>query len=54
MGVIRKSAGIAEGKYEILSVAQVGGMGEVYKARHRLLGEIRAIKVMRARTALDP
>jgi serine/threonine protein kinase len=52
--VIRKSAGIAEGKYEILSVGQAGGMGEVYKVRHRLLREIRAIKVMRARTALDP
>ncbi|MEZ4356228.1 MAG: serine/threonine-protein kinase [Myxococcota bacterium] len=36
------------GEYEIVSVLGVGGMGEVYRARHRRLDEHRAIKVMHA------
>ena len=36
-----------EGKYEILEKIAEGGMGAVYKVRHRLLEEIRVIKVMR-------
>lgn len=36
-----------EGKYEILEKIQEGGMGAIYKVRHRLLGEERVIKVMR-------
>ena len=36
-----------EGKYEILEKIQEGGMGAIYKVRHRLLGEIRVIKVIR-------
>jgi serine/threonine-protein kinase len=36
------------GEYEIVSVLGVGGMGEVYRARHRRLDEFRAIKVMHA------
>jgi serine/threonine protein kinase len=38
----------SEGKYEILEKIREGGMGAIYKVRHRLLDEIRAIKVMRA------
>jgi eukaryotic-like serine/threonine-protein kinase len=36
------------GEYEIVNVLGVGGMGEVYRARHRRLDEFRAIKVMHA------
>lgn len=36
-----------EGKYEILAKIGEGGMGAVYKVRHRLLDEVRVIKVMR-------
>jgi len=42
-----------EGKYEILSKMREGGMGAVYKVRHRLLDEIRVIKVMRPHLAAD-
>ena len=37
-----------EGKYEILEKLQEGGMGAIYKVRHRLLGEVRVVKVMRS------
>ena len=36
------------GEYEIVNVLGVGGMGEVYRAKHRRLEEHRAIKVMHA------
>ena len=36
-----------EGKYEILEKIQEGGMGAIYKVRHRLLDEIRVIKILR-------
>jgi serine/threonine protein kinase len=36
-----------EGKYEILLKIREGGMGAIYKVRHRLLDEIRVIKMMR-------
>ena len=36
-----------EGKYEILEKIREGGMGAIYKVRHRLLDEIRVIKVIR-------
>lgn len=43
-----------EGKYEILEKMGEGGMGAVYKVRHRLLEEVRVIKVMRPQLATDP
>ncbi len=36
-----------EGKYEILEKIREGGMGAIYKVRHRLLDEIRVVKLMR-------
>ncbi len=42
---------IVEGKYEILSKIREGGMGAIYLARHRLLNELRVIKVMRPHMA---
>jgi len=42
-----------EGKYEILEKIREGGMGAVYKVRHRLLDEVRVVKVMRPHLAED-
>jgi len=38
---------LIEGKYKIVSKLREGGMGAIYKVRHRLLDELRVIKVMR-------
>ncbi len=43
-----------EGKYEILEKLREGGMGAIYKVRHRLLDEIRVIKLMRQQLVEDP
>ncbi len=40
--------GSMEEKYEILEKLRQGGMGAVYKVRHRLLDEIRVVKVLRS------
>ncbi len=40
--------GSFEEKYEVLMRLRQGGMGAVYKVRHRLLDEVRAIKVIRS------
>jgi len=42
-----------EGKYEILEKLQEGGMGAIYKVRHRLLDEVRVIKVMQPQHEKD-
>src|SRR5687767_4440164 len=40
--------GSMEEKYEILEKLRQGGMGAVYKVRHRLLDEVRVVKVLRS------
>jgi serine/threonine protein kinase len=44
---------LIEGKYEILEKIKEGGMGTIYKVRHRLLDEIRVVKVMRPQIGAD-
>jgi serine/threonine-protein kinase len=39
---------LIEGKYEILDKMREGGMGSIYRVRHRLLDEIRVVKVLKA------
>jgi TonB family protein len=43
-----------EGKYEILGKLREGGMGAVYRVRHRLLEEIRVIKVIQPHLGVGP
>lgn len=42
------------GNYDIVSKIAEGGMGAVYKARHRTTGEIVAVKVISGSTAKNP
>jgi serine/threonine-protein kinase len=42
------------GEYEVLEAIGGGGMGFVYRARHRSLGGLRAIKVMRDELGANP
>lgn len=37
-----------DGKYEVVHILPSGGMGEVYKVQHVLLGDVRIVKVLRA------
>ncbi len=50
----RDSGTILDGKYEIVDRLAMGGMGEVYRARHIHLQEMRVIKILRADRATDP
>src|SRR6185312_14102977 len=46
---------IVRDRYELLELAGVGGMGEVFRARDRLTGHVVAVKVRLDRTgAVDP
>lgn len=48
-----ESSPFIEGKYEILGKIREGGMGSIYKVRHRLLDEVRVIKVMKPQVLAD-
>ncbi len=51
---MREIASLIEEKYDVLAKIREGGMGAVYKVRHRLLEEIRVVKVMRQGIGGDP
>jgi eukaryotic-like serine/threonine-protein kinase len=44
---------LLEGKYEILDKIREGGMGAIYRVRHRLLDEVRVVKVMKPNVVAD-
>ena len=44
---------LLEGKYEILDKIREGGMGSIYRVRHRLLEEVRVVKVMKPSAVAD-
>jgi len=49
-----ETSGLLDDKYEIIKRLAIGGMGDVYLARHRHLHEQRVVKVLRADLASDP
>ena len=45
---------ILAGRYDVLALLGIGGMGAVYRARDREFDELVALKVIRAELARDP
>src|SRR5262249_15467778 len=52
-GDLHQPGTLLEGKYEILGKIRDGGMGTIYRVRHRLLDEVRVVKVMQPHVVGD-
>ncbi|MFO0558457.1 MAG: protein kinase [Polyangiales bacterium] len=50
----RLAPGTILGAYEIISFIAAGGMGSVYRARNRILGDLRAVKVILPSLSSNP
>jgi serine/threonine protein kinase len=50
----RLAPGTTLGAYEIISFIAAGGMGSVYRARNRILGDLRAVKVILPSLSSNP
>ena len=50
----RRSSALVIGDYHILDLIAAGGMGQVYKARHRIMKRLVAIKIMHTARATNP
>jgi len=50
----RRATALVIGDYHILDVIGAGGMGQVYKARHRIMKRLLAIKIMHTARATNP
>ncbi|MFX5968810.1 hypothetical protein ABTE68_20605, partial [Acinetobacter baumannii] len=44
---------VLDGSYEVMSLIGHGGMGVVYKARHKLMDRIVAIKMLKSQLVSD-
>ena len=54
IGAVLSAGTIIDGRYEIVAPLAEGGMGAVFRARRRLLGDEVAIKIVRAEFGRDP
>lgn len=54
IGAVLAAGTIIDGRYEIVAPLAEGGMGAVFRARRRLLGDEVAIKIVRAEFGRDP
>ena len=50
----KRASALVIGDYHVLDVIGAGGMGQVYKARHRIMKRLVAIKIMHTARATNP